>query len=187
MADSAEDQDRLRQGRPQAADRARSSRKPRSRRVRAAGRGRRGRRRAARSRTSPAKASRNPTRKNRCSAPSPSRCRARPPTRKARPRRTALRADGDDKPGGPQQRREVPQVDDTTRYHAFTTQFDEIVSAEDLCDPDELNRLRQQLDQQLSHLQGVVSKLANRLQRYRRRAAAPGNSTSRKASWMPRG
>ncbi len=44
-------------------------------------------------------------------------------------------------------------------------QHDEIVSAEDLCDPDELNRLRQQLDQQLSHLQGVVSKLANRLQR----------------------
>ncbi|MBR0679986.1 cobaltochelatase subunit CobT [Roseomonas eburnea] len=74
-------------------------------------------------------------------------------------------ADGDDKPGGPQQRREVPQVDDTTRYHAFTTQFDEVVSAEDLCDPDELTRLRQQLDQQLSHLQGVVSKLANRLQR----------------------
>jgi cobaltochelatase CobT len=74
-------------------------------------------------------------------------------------------ADGDDKPGGPQQRREVPQVDDTTRYHAFTTQFDEVVEAEDLCDPDELVRLRQQLDQQLSHLQGVVSKLANRLQR----------------------
>jgi cobaltochelatase CobT len=74
-------------------------------------------------------------------------------------------ADGDDKPGGPQQRREVPQVDDTTRYHAFTTQFDEVVLAEDLCDPDELTRLRQQLDQQLSHLQGVVSKLANRLQR----------------------
>ena len=74
-------------------------------------------------------------------------------------------ADGDDKPGGPQQRREVPQVDDTTRYHAFTTQFDEVVAADDLCDPDELTRLRQQLDQQLSHLQGVVSKLANRLQR----------------------
>jgi cobaltochelatase CobT len=74
-------------------------------------------------------------------------------------------ADGDDKPGGPQQRREVPQVDDTTRYHAFTTQFDEVVAADDLCDPEELTRLRQQLDQQLSHLQGVVSKLANRLQR----------------------
>ena len=69
------------------------------------------------------------------------------------------------KPGGPQQRREVPQVDDTTRYHAFTTQFDEVVAADDLCDPEELTRLRQQLDQQLSHLQGVVSKLANRLQR----------------------
>ena len=74
-------------------------------------------------------------------------------------------ADGDDKPGGPQQRREIPQVDDGTRYRAFTTQFDEVVEAEDLCDAEELSRLRQQLDQQLQHLQGVVSKLANRLQR----------------------
>ncbi|MBV1797202.1 cobaltochelatase subunit CobT [Siccirubricoccus sp. G192] len=74
-------------------------------------------------------------------------------------------AEGDDKPGGPQQRREVPVTDDASRYHAFSTQFDEIVEADDLCDPEELTRLRQQLDQQLSHLQGVVSKLANRLQR----------------------
>jgi cobaltochelatase CobT len=74
-------------------------------------------------------------------------------------------AEGDDKPGGPQQRREVPFVDDASRYHPFTTGFDEIVEAEELCDPEELARLRQQLDQQLSHLQGVVSKLANRLQR----------------------
>ncbi|WP_043359014.1 cobaltochelatase subunit CobT [Belnapia sp. F-4-1] len=74
-------------------------------------------------------------------------------------------AEGDDKPGGPQQRREVPQTDDASRYHPFTTNFDEITEAEDLCDPEELGRLRQQLDQQLSHLQGVVSKLANRLQR----------------------
>ncbi|RVT95467.1 cobaltochelatase subunit CobT [Rhodovarius crocodyli] len=74
-------------------------------------------------------------------------------------------ADGDDKPGGPQQRREIPQVDDASRYRAFTTQFDEVVEAEDLCDSEELSRLRQQLDQQLQHLQGVVSKLANRLQR----------------------
>ena len=43
--------------------------------------------------------------------------------------------------------------------------FDEVVEADELCDPEELGRLRQQLDQQLSHLQGVVSKLANRLQR----------------------
>ncbi|TDH61386.1 cobaltochelatase subunit CobT [Dankookia rubra] len=74
-------------------------------------------------------------------------------------------AEGDDKPGGPQQRKEVPQTDDASRYHPFTTQFDEIVEADELCDPEELGRLRQQLDQQLSHLQGVVSKLANRLQR----------------------
>jgi cobaltochelatase CobT len=74
-------------------------------------------------------------------------------------------ADGDDRPGGPTQRREVPQVDDPSAYKAFTRQFDEIIDAEDLCDADELTRLRQQLDQQLSHLQGVVSKLANRLQR----------------------
>jgi cobaltochelatase CobT len=74
-------------------------------------------------------------------------------------------ADGDDKPGGPTQRREVPQIDDPSAYRAFTRNHDEIVEAEDLCDADELGRLRQQLDQQLSHLQGVVSKLANRLQR----------------------
>ena len=50
-------------------------------------------------------------------------------------------------------------------YRAFTAEFDEIIEAEELCDPEELGRLRHQLDQQLSHLQGVVSKLANRLQR----------------------
>ena len=74
-------------------------------------------------------------------------------------------ADGDDRPGGPTQRREVPQIDDPSAYKAFTKNFDEVVEADDLCDADELARLRQQLDQQLSHLQGVVSKLANRLQR----------------------
>ncbi|MDQ0503852.1 cobaltochelatase subunit CobT [Xanthobacter agilis] len=50
-------------------------------------------------------------------------------------------------------------------YHAFTTTFDEEVHAEDLCDPEELTRLRAYLDKQLSHLQGVVARLANRLQR----------------------
>src|SRR5690606_18246424 len=52
-----------------------------------------------------------------------------------------------------------------TAYHAFTTAFDEVCEAETLCEPDELARLRHQLDQQLAHLQGVVAKLANRLQR----------------------
>jgi len=54
---------------------------------------------------------------------------------------------------------------DPNAYKAFTTQFDEVVDAAELCDPDELARLRLMLDQQLQHLQGVISKLANRLQR----------------------
>jgi cobaltochelatase CobT len=50
-------------------------------------------------------------------------------------------------------------------YKVFTTRFDEVVSAHDLCDEEELGRLRSYLDQQLVHLQGAVTKLANRLQR----------------------
>lgn len=50
-------------------------------------------------------------------------------------------------------------------YKAFTTAFDEVVAATELCDSDELDRLRAYLDQQLIQLQGVVTKLANRLQR----------------------
>ncbi len=77
----------------------------------------------------------------------------------------AAAAEGDDKPGGPQPRRDRPLADNENLYRAFTKQYDEEVAAEDLCDSEELGRLRQQLDQQLQHLQGVVSKLANRLQR----------------------
>jgi cobaltochelatase CobT len=50
-------------------------------------------------------------------------------------------------------------------YRAFCTEYDEVVQADELCDPDELARLRTMLDQQLNHLQGVIGKLANRLQR----------------------
>jgi cobaltochelatase CobT len=50
-------------------------------------------------------------------------------------------------------------------YRPFITKFDEVVAAEDLCEPEELERLRSYLDKQLSHLQGVVARLANRLQR----------------------
>jgi len=50
-------------------------------------------------------------------------------------------------------------------YRAYTTEHDEIINAEELCEPEELGRLRAQLDQQLSNSQGVVSRLANRLQR----------------------
>ncbi len=54
-----------------------------------------------------------------------------------------------------------PQFD----YKAWTTAHDEVIAATDLCDEDELTRLRAYLDQQLVHLQGAVTKLANRLQR----------------------
>ena len=74
-------------------------------------------------------------------------------------------AQGDDQPAGPQPRRDRPDDEPPSHYRAFSRQFDEEIAAEDLCDADELARLRQQLDQQLQHLQGVVSRLANRLQR----------------------
>ncbi|WP_420960569.1 cobaltochelatase subunit CobT [Brucella sp. IR073] len=50
-------------------------------------------------------------------------------------------------------------------YQVFTQEFDETVEATDLCDEAELDRLRAFLDKQLSNLQGVVGRLANRLQR----------------------
>jgi cobaltochelatase CobT len=50
-------------------------------------------------------------------------------------------------------------------YKIYTTHHDEIVSAEELCDAEELTRLRAYLDQQLAHLSNVVARLANRLQR----------------------
>src|SRR5690349_8967664 len=50
-------------------------------------------------------------------------------------------------------------------YRPFSMRFDETIGAEDLCEPEELDRLRGYLDKQLSHLQGVVARLANRLQR----------------------
>ena len=50
-------------------------------------------------------------------------------------------------------------------YKAYTEAFDEVVAANDLCDEEELTRLRAYLDAQLKGLQGIVTKLANRLQR----------------------
>jgi len=51
------------------------------------------------------------------------------------------------------------------RYHAYGEEFDEIIDANDLCPADELARLRIHLDQQLTSLQGIITRLANRLQR----------------------
>jgi cobaltochelatase CobT len=52
-----------------------------------------------------------------------------------------------------------------TDYKAFTTRFDEMVEANDLCDEEELGRLRAYLEQQMAGLHNVVTRLANRLQR----------------------
>ena len=69
-------------------------------------------------------------------------------------------------PGEPQRPRQFgdnqPRGPD---YRPFTGKFDETIAAEDLCEAEELDRLRGYLDKQLSSLQGVVARLANRLQR----------------------
>jgi cobaltochelatase CobT len=65
-------------------------------------------------------------------------------------------------PWRPRNRPNEPRGPD---YKPFTQRFDEQVPAEDLCEPEELDRLRGYLDKQLAHLQGVVARLANRLQR----------------------
>ncbi|MGN6551732.1 MAG: cobaltochelatase subunit CobT, partial [Pararhizobium sp.] len=57
------------------------------------------------------------------------------------------------------------ELNEKVDYHVFTTEFDEVVASQDLCDEAELDRLRAFLDKQLAHLQGVVGRLANRLQR----------------------
>jgi cobaltochelatase CobT len=54
---------------------------------------------------------------------------------------------------------------ETFDYKVYTEEFDEIVEATELCDFEELDRLRAYLDSQLTGLQGVVTRLANRLQR----------------------
>ncbi len=75
---------------------------------------------------------------------------------------------GDGEPGQPPHQRRGGRHgrnDDRPAYAAYTTEFDEVVAAAELCDPAELTRLRQLLDQQVAHLAPVVGRLANRLQR----------------------
>ncbi|MGZ8395426.1 MAG: cobaltochelatase subunit CobT [Rhodoplanes sp.] len=61
--------------------------------------------------------------------------------------------------------RHRPNEPRSPQYRPFTVKFDEVMGAEELCEPDELERLRGYLDKQLANLQGVVARLANRLQR----------------------
>jgi len=93
--------------------------------------------------------------------------------RDARPDGTQADADGEPSDDGPeldegalpnrQQTQDDGRIIDA--YRVFTTAFDEVVEASGLCDPNELERLRSLLDQQLATLSSVVSRLANKLQR----------------------
>jgi len=58
-----------------------------------------------------------------------------------------------------------PPGDDPNAYKVFTDKFDEVIQASNLCDANELSRLRRNLDQHLKGLESAVGRLANRLQR----------------------
>ncbi|CAN7306817.1 cobaltochelatase subunit CobT [Brevundimonas sp. LjRoot202] len=93
--------------------------------------------------------------------------------RDARPDGAPADADGDASDEGPEiNEGALPnrqEIGDDGRaidaYRVFTTAHDEIIDAVDLCDPNELERLRSLLDQQLTALSSVVARLANKLQR----------------------
>jgi len=59
----------------------------------------------------------------------------------------------------------IPPGGEALAYRVYTTAFDEVIEASDLCSPVELGRLRHQLDQQLTRFQGMIGRMANRLQR----------------------
>ncbi|WP_409574679.1 cobaltochelatase subunit CobT [Sphingopyxis sp. PET50] len=83
-----------------------------------------------------------------------------------------MEADGEPEMGGegdegmlPVRPNRLPTDVPDFNYVRFTEKHDEVIAATELCDADELTRLRSYLDQQMQHLQGAVTKLANRLQR----------------------
>lgn len=59
----------------------------------------------------------------------------------------------------------APHSEADAGYLVYSTEDDEEIRAEDLAEPQELERLRAYLDQQLEPLKGAVSRLANKLQR----------------------
>ncbi|WP_375686443.1 MULTISPECIES: cobaltochelatase subunit CobT [unclassified Bartonella] len=82
-------------------------------------------------------------------------------------------ADGEQKNGPWQEKPHKPkhlfsdseQMQRLGNYKIFTRQFDEILEATDFCSENELDHLRRSLDKQINHLQNIVGRLANRLQR----------------------
>ncbi|WP_288757545.1 cobaltochelatase subunit CobT [uncultured Brevundimonas sp.] len=93
--------------------------------------------------------------------------------RESRPEGAPADPDGQASEDGPElQEGEQPNRQQTAddgravdAYRVFTTAYDEVIDAADLCDPMELDRLRGLLDGQLAILSSVVSRLANKLQR----------------------
>lgn len=70
-----------------------------------------------------------------------------------------------DESASPRSNRRSSEPELAGEYRAFSNRFDEVVEADDLCEEEELNRLRAYLDQQMGPLSGIVTRLANRLQR----------------------
>ena len=58
-----------------------------------------------------------------------------------------------------------PVSDADPEYRVYLGEHDEVIGAEELAEPIELERLRAYLDQQLEPLKGAVGRLANKLQR----------------------
>ena len=65
----------------------------------------------------------------------------------------------------PQGQRQPLKDGDPRKYSVFTNQFDKIIDAKELVTEDEIKKLRNNLDLQLSSLQNFISRLANKLQR----------------------
>ncbi len=62
----------------------------------------------------------------------------------------------------------IPKIESLEKlgdYKIFTNEFDETINADELCDANELNKLRYNLDQQVFAFQPLIVKIANRLQR----------------------
>ncbi len=76
---------------------------------------------------------------------------------------------GADQDGAEDTRRNQPQTaqvpGQSSGYRIFTQEHDQIIDAEELCSQSELTRLRMQLDQSLERFQGMIGRMANRLQR----------------------
>lgn len=72
---------------------------------------------------------------------------------------------GEDAPMPPPAKDGGERLSNQFQYKVFTTKFDEVVKAAELCPPEELDQLRGLLDKQLENLAGAVARLANKLQR----------------------